>query len=87
MSAVRLPPKGAFTAPGTWPADGFVQCAGEVVDVLYHGASSRLRVKVDDQTTMAVALAETADAGVDGLTTGGRVRLAWRPEHAVPLLD
>jgi putative spermidine/putrescine transport system ATP-binding protein len=74
-------------APGTRPADGFVQCAGEVVDVLYHGASSRLRVKVDDHTMLAVALAATADTDVAGLTTGARVRLAWRPEHAVPLQD
>jgi putative spermidine/putrescine transport system ATP-binding protein len=74
-------------APGEPAADGYVQCAGEVVDVLYHGASSRLRVKVDDKTTMAVALAATADAGVEGLATGARVRLSWRPEHAVPLLD
>jgi putative spermidine/putrescine transport system ATP-binding protein len=74
-------------APGAWPADGFVQCAGEVVDVLYHGASSRLRVKVDDRTTLAVALAETASGGAEGLTTGTRVRLAWRPEHAVQLQD
>ncbi len=74
-------------APGEPAAEGHVLCAGEIVDVLYHGASSRLRVKVDDQTTMAVALAETADAGIAGLTTGARVRLAWRPEHAVPLLD
>jgi ABC-type Fe3+/spermidine/putrescine transport system ATPase subunit len=74
-------------APGEPATDGYVQCAGEVVDVLYHGASSRLRVKVDELTTLAVARAETAGAGGAGLTTGARVRLAWRPEHAVPLQD
>ncbi len=74
-------------APGASPVDDHVQCAGEVVDILYHGASSRLRVKVDDSTTLAVALAETADSSVAGLATGARVRLAWRPEHAVPLQD
>jgi putative spermidine/putrescine transport system ATP-binding protein len=74
-------------APGAWPAEGSVQCAGEVVDVLYHGASSRLRIKVDDGTTLAVALAETASGGVTDLATGARVRMAWRPEHAVPLQD
>ncbi len=74
-------------AAGAWPADGFVQCAGEVVDVLYHGASSRLRVKVDDRTTLAVALFETAGGEIEGLATGARVRLAWRPEHAVLLQD
>jgi len=74
-------------APGEPAADGYVQCAGEVVDVLYHGASSRLRVKVDERTTLAVARAETAGGGAEGLATGARARLAWRPEHAVPLQD
>jgi putative spermidine/putrescine transport system ATP-binding protein len=72
-------------AAGEPAADGYVQCAGEIVDVLYHGASSRLRVKVDEHTTLAVARAETAGDGIEGLRTGARVRLAWRPEHAVPL--
>jgi putative spermidine/putrescine transport system ATP-binding protein len=75
-------------APGERAADGYVQCVGAVIDVLYHGASSRLRVKVDERTTLAVARAETAGGdGVDGLATGATVRLAWRPEHAVQLQD
>ncbi|MDH4165971.1 MAG: ABC transporter ATP-binding protein [Gammaproteobacteria bacterium] len=73
--------------PDETAADGCVQCAGEVVDVLYHGASSRLRVRVDEHTTLAVARAETMGDGVAGLATGARVRLAWRPEHTVPLQD
>jgi putative spermidine/putrescine transport system ATP-binding protein len=72
-------------AAGEPVGDGYVHCAGEVVDVLYHGASSRLRVKVDERTTLAVARAETAGGGVEGFATGTRVRLAWRPEHAVQL--
>ena len=72
-------------AAGEPAADGYVHCAGEVVDLLYHGASSRLRVKVDEHTTLAVARAEIAGGGAEGLATGARVRLAWRPEHAVPL--
>ena len=72
-------------AAGEPAADGYVHCAGEVVDVLYHGASSRLRVKVDGHTTLAVARAETAGARAAGLATGATVRLAWRPEHAVQL--
>jgi putative spermidine/putrescine transport system ATP-binding protein len=74
-------------ATGESAADGDVQCAGEIIDVLYHGASSRLRVKVDEHTTLAVARAETAGDGAAGLATGARVRLAWRPGHAVPLQD
>jgi putative spermidine/putrescine transport system ATP-binding protein len=74
-------------APDEPAADGHIQCTGEVVDVLYHGASSRLRVKVDERTTLAVARSESAGDGVQGLATGARVRLAWRPDHAVPLQD
>ena len=74
-------------AAGEPAADGYVQCAGEIVDVLYHGASSRLRVQVDERTTLAVARSESAGGGVQGFTTGSRVRLAWRPGHAVPLRD
>ena len=74
-------------AAGEPAADGQVECAGEIVDVLYHGASSRLRVQVDERTTLAVARSEAAGGGVQGLTTGARVRLAWRPDHAVPLQD
>ena len=64
---------------------GMLGTDGTLEDVLYHGASSRLRVKVDEHTTLAVARAETAGGGVAGLATGARVRLAWRPEHAVQL--
>ena len=72
-------------AAGEPAADGQVECAGEIVDVLYHGASSRLRVQVDERTTLAVARSEAAGGGVQGLTTGARVRLAWRPDHASPV--
>jgi putative spermidine/putrescine transport system ATP-binding protein len=72
-------------AAGERAPDGYVQCSGEVVDVLYHGASSRLRVVVDERTTLAVARAETVGGGGSGPAAGATVRLAWRPEHAVPL--
>ena len=74
-------------AAGEPAADGQVECAGEIVDVLYHGASSRLRVQVGARRRSPVAEAEAAGGGVQGLTTGARVRLAWRPDHAVPLQD
>jgi putative spermidine/putrescine transport system ATP-binding protein len=74
-------------APGAPAPDGCVHCAGEVIDVLYHGASSRLRVKVDDRTTLAVARAETGDGAGESLRAGATVRLAWLPAHAVPLRD
>jgi hypothetical protein len=43
-------------------------------------------VKVNERTTLAVARSESA-GGVQGLATGARVRLAWRPDHAVQLRD
>lgn len=67
-------------------ADGVVRCAGTVLDVLYHGASSRCRVRLGNGTTLAVARPEQATA-VPGLAAGAPVQLAWRPEHAVPLQD
>ena len=57
-------------APGEPATYGHVQCSGEVLDALYHGASSRLRVKVDEHTTQAEARGETAGGGVEDLTTG-----------------
>jgi len=74
-------------APGAPTPDGYVHCAGEVIDVLYHGASSRLRVRLDERTTLAVARAEAGDGAGESLRAGTRVRLAWLPANAVPLQD
>jgi putative spermidine/putrescine transport system ATP-binding protein len=74
-------------AAGAPAPDGCVTCAGEVIDVLYHGASSRLRVKLDERTTLAVARAEAGDGAGESLRAGATVRLAWLPAHAVPLQD
>jgi putative spermidine/putrescine transport system ATP-binding protein len=73
--------------PGSAVPDGHVRCAGQVLDALYHGASSRLRVRVDEHTTLTVALAEGADGAADGPAAGSTVQLAWRRAHAVPLRD
>jgi putative spermidine/putrescine transport system ATP-binding protein len=68
--------------------DGAMHCSGEVLDVLYHGATSRWHVRVDEATTLVVARTESALAPATGVVTAGqRVRLAWRPEHTVPLRD
>ena len=69
-------------------ADGAMHCSGEILDVLYHGATSRWHVRVDETTTLVVARTESvlaADAAA--FAAGQRVRLAWRPEHTVPLRD
>jgi len=74
-------------APGAPAPDGCVHCAGEVIDVLYHGASSRLRVRLDERTTLAVARAEAGDGAGESLRAGTSVHLAWLPANAVPLQD
>jgi len=72
--------------PGAAVPNGAVHCTGTVLDVLYHGASSRWRIRVDDGTTLAVAQADVAaDGGDSTLAPGMPVQLAWRPEHAVTL--
>jgi putative spermidine/putrescine transport system ATP-binding protein len=74
--------------PGEQAPDGCVRCDGEVLDVLYHGASSRCHVRIDERTVLAVARAEGASAASDEpLREGARIRLAWRPEHAVTLQE
>ncbi|MCE3285696.1 MAG: Spermidine/putrescine transporter family protein ATP-binding subunit, partial [Steroidobacteraceae bacterium] len=73
----------AIVAPGVPVRDGDVVCDGVVVDVLYHGATSRCRVRLPGGTVLAVDQPETAVAA--GLAAGSSVRLAWRQELAAPL--
>jgi putative spermidine/putrescine transport system ATP-binding protein len=71
-------------AAGASPADGTIACSGTLEDVLYHGASSRCHVRIDETTLLAVARAETS--GSAALPPhGSRVQLAWRPESMVHL--
>ena len=62
--------------------DGWLRCRGTLEDVLYHGASSRCHVRVDDGTTIAVTRAEDATAAALP-SPGSTVSLAWRPESMV----
>jgi putative spermidine/putrescine transport system ATP-binding protein len=71
-------------ATGDVVPSGSVHCSGTVLDVLYHGASSRWRVRIDERTTLAVAQPESSDERAD-VQPGMPVQLAWRPEHTVPL--
>ena len=52
-----------------------IACDGMLADVLYHGASSRCHVRIDEQTLLAVAHAESA-TDATSLREGERVRLA-----------
>ncbi len=69
---------------GAAPADGAVTCDGTLEEVLYHGASSRCHVRIDQATLLAVSRAESA-AGEALPPQGTRVRLAWRPESMIHL--
>jgi len=69
---------------GVAPEDGAVTCEGMLEDVLYHGASSRCHVRIDQATLLAVSRAESAS--IESLPQQGtRVKLAWRPESMVHL--
>jgi putative spermidine/putrescine transport system ATP-binding protein len=68
------------------PTEGLLTTAGTLEDVLYHGASSRCHVRVDADTLLAVARAESAGAAPLP-RPGTRVRLAWRPDDTVVLED
>ncbi|MDH5177196.1 MAG: ABC transporter ATP-binding protein [Gammaproteobacteria bacterium] len=86
--AFAIRPELIDVLPGTAAApEGHMQCAGQVLDALYHGASSRMRVQVDAQTILAVDQAELRGAASATPTAGTQVRLAWHPDHAVPLRD
>jgi len=69
---------------GASPAPGAIACSGTLEEILYHGASSRCHVRVDETTLLAVSRAESA-SGAALPPQGSRVQLAWRPESMVPL--
>jgi putative spermidine/putrescine transport system ATP-binding protein len=69
---------------GTAARPEWIHCDGTLEEVLYHGASSRFHVRLDADTVLAVARAETA-AHSALPPRGSGVRLAWRPENMVRL--
>ena len=71
-------------AAGAIAPAGSISCSGTLEDVLYHGASSRFHVRLDEQTVLAVSRAESS-AGTTQPAQGLRVQLAWRPESMVSL--
>jgi putative spermidine/putrescine transport system ATP-binding protein len=69
---------------GAAPVAGAISCSGTLEEVLYHGASSRCHVRVDEHTVLAVARAESVSAAPLP-PQGSRVQLSWRPESMVHL--
>jgi putative spermidine/putrescine transport system ATP-binding protein len=63
---------------------GQIVCEGLLEDVLYHGASSRCHVRIDETTMLVASQPETMS--VSALPSpGARVRLVWSPANIVPL--
>jgi len=62
---------------------GSAAAPGSVVAVQFHGAASRWQVRLDSGDTWSALIAETRR--MNGLAVGGRVRLVWPREAAVPL--
>lgn len=58
---------------------------GRVLDIQYHGATSRWQVSFDDGTMFTASLPDHAHD--EHLAPGQRVRLAWLRRHAIPLRD
>jgi putative spermidine/putrescine transport system ATP-binding protein len=63
--------------------DGHISCSGRLLDVQYHGARSRWHVQLDSGEVLVAELAEASSRSA--FSIGEPVRLAWSPEHMVPL--
>jgi putative spermidine/putrescine transport system ATP-binding protein len=65
------------------PADGQLGVSGRVIDVLFHGSTSRFEIEADG-ARLAVTLANR-DAGAAPPGLGDAVELAWSPEAMIVL--
>jgi putative spermidine/putrescine transport system ATP-binding protein len=63
-----------------------VSCEATVIDVQYHGASSRWQLRTADGTVLAVMRPESG-AGADPYPVGNKVHVSWARAHMVPLAD
>ena len=70
-------------APGDTPA-GLVLADGAVLDVQYHGATSRWQVKLDAGEIFSATRNASEPSKVPG-AAGDRVRLAWSRDSMVTL--
>ncbi len=61
-----------------------VACEATVIDVQYHGASSRWQLRTADGTLLAVMKPESGGAS-QPYPVGARVHVSWSPAHVVPL--
>jgi putative spermidine/putrescine transport system ATP-binding protein len=68
------------------PPSGYVAAEGEILDVQYHGATSRWQVRLDGGEIFA-ATRNAADLARIPVTPGQRIRLAWKRDDMVTLTD
>src|SRR5262245_38567416 len=64
--------------------DGAVGCAATVIDVQYHGASSRWQVRTEDGSVLAVVRPESG-SGSTQYEIGSKVFVSWPASQMVPL--
>ena len=80
--AVRAEHISVAAADAVTPAAA-VSCEATVLDVLYHGASSRLQVQLDDGSLFSVAIDDQRTAPA----VNARICLWWQRDSMVPLHD
>jgi putative spermidine/putrescine transport system ATP-binding protein len=68
----------------TEPTDTEVVVPGVVSDIQYLGADCRVRVQLDDGTSM---IASVSSDGLAGVAIGGDIRLAWPRNAAFPITN
>ncbi|MEA3185560.1 MAG: putative spermidine/putrescine transport system ATP-binding protein [Ilumatobacteraceae bacterium] len=70
--------------PGDRDREGDVTVPGVVSDIQYLGADCRVRVQLDDGSSM---IASVPSDGLAGLAIGGPIRLAWPRAAALPVTN
>jgi len=69
---------------GASSRDGVVGCPATVIDVQYHGASSRWQVRTEDGSVLAVVRPESG-AATSNYAIGSQVHVSWPASQMVPL--
>ena len=76
----------SLIGPGETARAGSASCDATILDIQYHGASSRWQVRSDDGDQLAVLRPENPGAAPP-FAIGARVRAVWHPDSLVPLAE
>jgi len=74
----------SFYSTTSTVTDGVISCAATVIDVQYHGATSRWQVRTEDGSVLAVVRPEPGVRG-DSYAVGNKVRIVWPRDQMVML--